>query len=59
MSDLPVTTLEVDVPKGTELNRLFADLTTAGIHVRSLRNKSNRLEELFINLVERGNGGKP
>ncbi len=47
------TTLEVDVPKGTELNRLFADLTSAGIHVRSLRNKSNRLEELFLGLVER------
>ena len=48
------TTLEVDVPKGSELNGLFADLTLAGIHVRSLRNKSNRLEELFINLVENG-----
>lgn len=49
-------TLEVDVPKGRELNQLFADLTAAGIHVRSLRNKSNRLEELFLNLVDRGQG---
>lgn len=52
------TTLEVDVPKGTALNRLFADLTAAGIQVRSLRNKSNRLEELFLNLVEKNNGAK-
>lgn len=51
------TTLEVEVPKGTSLNGLFADLSSAGIEVRSLRNKSNRLEELFLNLVERGQGG--
>jgi len=51
------TTLEVEVPKGTALNGLFADLSKAGIEVRSLRNKSNRLEELFLNLVERGQDG--
>ncbi len=53
---LDENTLEVDVPKGTALNQLFADLSAVGIQVRSLRNKSNRLEELFLNLVERSNG---
>jgi ABC-2 type transport system ATP-binding protein len=33
------------------LNDLFAQLTNAGLVIRSMRNKSNRLEELFIDLV--------
>lgn len=51
-------TLEVEVAKGTALNGLFATLSAAGISVRSLRNKANRLEELFIRLVEK-NGATP
>ncbi|MBL0030033.1 MAG: ABC transporter ATP-binding protein [Rhodanobacteraceae bacterium] len=51
------TTLEADVPKGTSLNELFDALAKTGIRVRSLRNKANRLEELFLSLVERGQGG--
>lgn len=47
------TTIEVEVPRGTELNGLFATLTAAGIGVRSMRNKSNRLEELFMRLLEK------
>lgn len=47
-------TLEVDVPKGLELNTLFNQFSAAGIHVKSLRNKANRLEELFVRLVEAG-----
>jgi ABC-2 type transport system ATP-binding protein len=43
--------LEVDIPKGLELNALFHHLSAAGIHVKSLRNKSNRLEELFVRLT--------
>ena len=50
------TTLEADVPKGTSLNELFDALAKTGIRVRSLRNKANRLEELFLSLVERGPG---
>jgi ABC-2 type transport system ATP-binding protein len=53
------STLEVDVPKGTSLNHLFEQLAKTGITVRSLRNKSNRLEELFLNLVEGKQGAKP
>ncbi len=51
---IDATTLEADVPKGTSLSELFAALAKTGIVVRSLRNKSNRLEELFLGLVERG-----
>ena len=48
------TTLEVEVSKETGMNALFAGLAAHGIEVLSLRNKSNRLEELFIRLVESG-----
>ena len=51
---IDATTLEADVPRGTTLNELFDALAKTGISVRSLRNKSNRLEELFLGLVERG-----
>lgn len=44
-------TLEVDVEKGDELNTLFAQLTANDITVLSMRNKANRLEELFLRLV--------
>ncbi len=43
--------LEVDVEKGCSLNELFAQLSDHDIHVLSMRNKSNRLEELFLSLV--------
>jgi len=56
---IDATTLEADVPRDTTLNELFAELDRGGIRVRSLRNKANRLEELFLGLVERGNGGAP
>ena len=48
------TTLEVEVSKETGMNALFAGLAAHGIEVLSLRNKSNRLEELFIRLIESG-----
>jgi len=51
---LDANTLEVDVPKATGLNPVFAQLDKLGIEVMSMRNKSNRLEELFVRLVESG-----
>lgn len=45
-------TLEVDVPKSQSLNRVFMALEQQGIAVLSMRNKANRLEELFLHLVE-------
>ena len=46
-------TLEVEVSKEQSLNEVFAKLTEQGIGVLSMRNKVNRLEELFMKLVER------
>lgn len=46
-------TLEVEVSKREPLNTVFSELTNLGIDVVSMRNKSNRLEELFVSLVER------
>ena len=45
-------TLNVSVPKNLGLNSLFAHLSMYGITVSSLKNKSNRLEQLFIDLVQ-------
>ncbi|MED5523295.1 ABC transporter ATP-binding protein [Gallaecimonas pentaromativorans] len=51
--------LEVQVAKEAGLNPLFAQLSAQGIEVLSMRNKANRLEELFVTLVENGrNGGQ-
>lgn len=48
------TTLEVDVAKSDGLNPVFAQLSEQHIQVMSMRNKANRLEELFVSLVEAG-----
>jgi ABC-2 type transport system ATP-binding protein len=45
-------TLEVEVSKEQNLNDIFARLSTAGHDVISMRNKVNRLEEVFMRLVE-------
>jgi len=45
--------LEVDVQRGQNLNDLFAQLQGLGVETTSLRNKTNRLEELFVRLVGR------
>ncbi|MGA7800349.1 MAG: ABC transporter ATP-binding protein [Gammaproteobacteria bacterium] len=50
------TTLEVEVSKEGSINRLFADLSEQGIEVLSMRNKTNRLEQLFMRLVEDNKG---
>ena len=50
------TTLEVEVNKEQDINALFASLSKAGVQVLSMRNKANRLEELFIKLTERKEG---
>lgn len=47
-------TLEIEVDKSQSLNKVFAELSEQGIRVNSMRNKANRLEELFIDLVEKG-----
>jgi len=47
-------TLEVTVSKAKSLNTLFAALDEQGVNVVSMRNKANRLEELFMRLVDKG-----
>ena len=44
-------TLDVDMPRAMDLNRVFDALGAEGIRVRSMRTKSNRLEELFVRMI--------
>ncbi|MCD9115233.1 ABC transporter ATP-binding protein [Pseudomonas bijieensis] len=46
-------TLEVQVDKTVGITGLFTQLALQNIEVQSLRNKTNRLEELFVSLVEK------
>jgi ABC-2 type transport system ATP-binding protein len=45
-------TLEVEIAKEQNLNEVFAQLSAQGVEVLSMRNKVNRLEEIFMRLVE-------
>jgi len=45
-------TLEVEVNKDQDVNALFELLSKSGIQVLSMRNKANRLEELFVRLTD-------
>ena len=47
-------TLEASLPKRKSLNTLFSALDSGGVQVKSMRNKANRLEELFLRLVDKG-----
>jgi ABC-2 type transport system ATP-binding protein len=44
--------IEVEITKSQNLNDIFAALSARGVEVVSMRNKANRLEELFMRLVE-------
>ena len=44
-------TLALEMPRSLDLNGLFAALNASDIRVRSMRNESNRLEELFVRLT--------
>ena len=48
--------LNVAVPKGMNLNNLFRELARQNIEVLSLKNKSNRLEQLFLDLINTSSG---
>ena len=47
------TTLEVELKRNDSLNSLFSALNQQGIEVCSMKNKANRLEELFLTLVKK------
>lgn len=51
-------TLEVEVAEDTSINGLFEPLSHAGVEVVGLRNKQNRLEQLFLTLVENHKGDR-
>ena len=51
-------TIEADICRDDAINTLFTDLNEQGIKVLSMRNKTNRLEELFMNLVEKGGNNR-
>jgi len=46
------TTLEVDILRDHSINFLFDELSKHGIEILSMRNKTNRLEQLFVHMVE-------
>lgn len=48
----PDQAIELDVTHEQDLNEAFGALTASGIEIVSMRNKANRLEELFLSLVE-------
>lgn len=50
-------TIEVDVEHTQSLNELYKNLSSCNIDVVSMRNKTNRLEQLFISRLHNGNGG--
>jgi ABC-2 type transport system ATP-binding protein len=56
---LGATTREAQLHRGQTLNDLFAALRAAGIEVASMRNKQNRLEQLFLEMVDRGRDPTP
>jgi ABC-2 type transport system ATP-binding protein len=53
------TTIEAQLHRGQSLNQLFTALGRHGIEVGSMRNKQNRLEQLFLEMVGRGREGRP
>lgn len=54
---IDASTLEVEVLREQGINQVFSQLTEQGIQVLSMRNKSNRLEELFVDLVSKKGKG--
>jgi ABC-2 type transport system ATP-binding protein len=46
------STIEVEVIKGQSINAIFQALDAISVNVVSMRNKSNRLEELFVKLIK-------
>ncbi|OLQ92802.1 ABC transporter [Vibrio ponticus] len=50
--------LEIEVEKTQGLNPVFSQLTQSGIQVMSMRNKANRLEELFVSIVQQQTRGE-
>ncbi|AMP88541.1 ABC transporter ATP-binding protein [Legionella pneumophila] len=54
VAPIDATTFELRVDNNFSLNEVFAVLTKQGIKIHSMRNKTNRLEELFMDLIKNG-----
>lgn len=52
ISVLDDNTLSVEIKNNLGLTKLLSGLDAQGVSVKSMRNKSNRLEELFLRLVK-------
>lgn len=50
--------LEIEIAKTKGLNHIFSQLSEQGIQVMSMRNKANRLEELFVSIVQQQSRGE-
>jgi ABC-2 type transport system ATP-binding protein len=50
---IDAVTIEVNVPQSRQLNEVFAALSAKNIQVASMRNKSNRLEQQFLHLLDK------
>lgn len=50
--------LEIEIAKNKGLNHVFAQLSEQGVQVMSMRNKANRLEELFVSIVQQQSRGE-
>lgn len=55
---LDSTTLEIDINQQQSLNEVFHTLTKCNINVLSMKNKTNRLEQLFISMMNNKNGSR-
>lgn len=51
--------IEVTLEKNQDINEVFAILDTQGVKIKSMRNKTNRLEQLFVSLLQRSDTRKP
>jgi len=49
-------TLEIEVDKGQSLNAIFSLLADSGVEIASMRTRANRLEELFVELLNPSQG---
>ncbi|MFT3790635.1 MAG: ABC transporter ATP-binding protein [Rudaea sp.] len=58
LTRIDAQTVEAEMSRAHDLNSVFAALSARGITVNSMRNKANRLEELFVRLVEGNLGAK-
>ena len=53
LAQVDETTLEIEVSEGQMLSDALCVLNDAGIRIRSMRNKTNRLEELFLRITDK------